>query len=85
MASIDEVMSSISANVDAVTEVQGQIEGSKAIAEETLGQLQALSVEGAAAALGVAKDQLEECSALAASLVNKLGEAASAAAAAKSQ
>jgi hypothetical protein len=85
MASIDEVMSSISANVDAVNEVQAQVEGSKAMAEETLGQLQALNVEGAAAALGACKDQLEECSALAAALQNKLNEAMSSAAAAKSQ
>ncbi len=83
MASIDEVIAAISANAEAVNEVQGQVEGSKAMAEETLGQLQALNVEGAAAAVGVCKDQLEECSALAAALHNKLNEAMSAAAAAK--
>jgi hypothetical protein len=85
MASIDEVMSSLSANANAVTEMQGQIEGSKAMVEEALGQLQALGVEGAAAALGACKDQVEECSALAAALQNKLNEAMSAAAAAKQQ
>lgn len=85
MASLDEVMSSINANVEAVTQAQGQIEATKAVTEETLGQLQALNVEGAAAALGATKDQLEECSALAAALVNKLGEAMASAAAAKQQ
>jgi hypothetical protein len=85
MASIDEVMSSINANMEAVNEVQAQIEGSKAMAEETLGQLHALNVEGAAAAVGACKDQLEECSALTAALHNKLNEAMSAAAAAKQQ
>ncbi|THV30243.1 hypothetical protein [Glycomyces paridis] len=85
MASIDEVLASISANTDTLTEAQGQIEASKAITEETLGQLQALNVEGAAAALGVTKDQLEECSALAAALVNKLGEALNSATVAKGQ
>jgi hypothetical protein len=85
MASIDEVIASISANANAVTEIQAQIAGSKAMAEETLGQLQALNVEGAAAAIGACKDQLEECSALGAALENKLNEAMSAAAAAKAQ
>lgn len=85
MASIDEVIASISGNANAVTEVQGQIAGTKAMAEETLGQLQALNVEGAAAAIGACKDQLEECSALSAALENKLNEAMSAAAAAKAQ
>jgi hypothetical protein len=83
MASVDEVIASISANTEAVAEVQGQVEGSKALAEETLGQLQALGVEGAAAAVGACKDQLEEASALAAALANKLGEARAAAEAAK--
>jgi hypothetical protein len=83
MASIDEVITSISANSDAVTELQGQIEGSKSMTEETLGQLQALNVEGAAAAVSACKDQLEECSALTAALLNKLNEAMSAAQAAK--
>lgn len=83
MASIDEVISSISANADAVNELQAQVEGSKAMAEETLGQLQSLNVEGAAAAVGTCKDQLEECSAMAAALHSKLNEAMSAAAAAK--
>lgn len=83
MASIDEVISSISANADAANEAQAQIEGTKALTEETLGQLQALNVEGAAAALGACKDQLEECSAMAAALHNKLQEAISAAQAAK--
>jgi chromosome segregation ATPase len=83
MASIDEVISSISANAEAVNELQAQVEGSKAMAEETLGQLQSLSVEGAAAALGACKDQLEECSAIAAALQNKLNEAMTTAVAAK--
>lgn len=83
MASLDEVISSISANADAVNELQAQVEGSKAMTEETLGQLQALQVEAAAAAIGACKDQLEECSAMAAALHNKLNEAMSAAAAAK--
>ncbi|MFC3492945.1 hypothetical protein [Glycomyces rhizosphaerae] len=85
MASIDEVIASISANTNAATEFQGQIEGTKAMTEETLGQLQALSVEGAAAAIGACKDQLEECSALAAALQNKLNEAMATATAAKQQ
>jgi hypothetical protein len=85
MASIDEVIASVSANANAVTEVQGQIEGSKAMTEETLGQLQALGVEGAMAALSGAKEALEECSAMAAALQNKLNEAMAAAAAAKQQ
>jgi hypothetical protein len=85
MASIDEVIASVSANANAVTEIQGQIEGSKALTEETLGQLQALNVEGAAAALGGCKDALEECSAMASALENKLNEAMAAAAAAKQQ
>ncbi|WP_030160888.1 hypothetical protein [Glycomyces sp. NRRL B-16210] len=83
MASLDEVIASIAANSEAATEVQGQIEGTKAITEETLGQTQALSIEGAAAAVGVCKDQLEEASALAAALANKLNEARASAEAAK--
>lgn len=83
MASVDEVISSISANTDAVTELQARIEASKASAEETLGQLQSLGIEGAAAAVGACKEQLEEASAMAAALANKLGEAQSAAEAAK--
>ncbi|GAA1662811.1 hypothetical protein GCM10009830_05140 [Glycomyces endophyticus] len=83
MASIDEVIASIGAGADAVNEIQAQVEGSKAMTEETMGQLQALNVEGAAAAVGACKDQLEECSAMAAALHNKLTEAATAAQSAK--
>ena len=83
MASIDEVIASLSANSNAVVEAQGQIEATKQMTEETLGQLQALGVEGAAAALSACKDQIEECSAMVAALQNKLNEAMAAAAAAK--
>ncbi|MQM28386.1 hypothetical protein [Glycomyces albidus] len=83
MASVDEVIASINANTDAVTELQARIEASKASAEETFGQAQSLGVERAAAAVAACKDQLEEASAMTAALVNKLGEARSAAEAAK--
>ncbi|GAA2300914.1 hypothetical protein GCM10009853_066650 [Glycomyces scopariae] len=75
MASIDEVLTSISANVDAVNELQGQIEASKAQVDEVLGQLQSLGIEAAANALNLGKEQLEETSAMAAALTAKLEEA----------
>lgn len=83
VASIDEVLTSISANVDAVNELQGQIEASKAQVDEVLGQLQSLGIEAAANALNVGKEQLEESSAMAAALVTKLEEARNSAEAAK--
>jgi hypothetical protein len=75
MASIDEVITSISANHNAVTELQGQVEASKAQIEEVLGQVQSLGIEAAANTLNIGKEQLEECSAMAAALASKLEEA----------
>ncbi len=83
MASIDEALTSISANVDAVNEFQGQVEASKAQVDELLGQLQSLGIEAAANALNVGKEQLEECSAMAAALLSKLEEARNSVEAAK--
>ncbi|MEV3938743.1 hypothetical protein AB0K52_22570 [Glycomyces sp. NPDC049804] len=85
MASIDEVISSLSANSNAVTDLQGQIQGAKAMAEETLNQLQEMGLQGKAMALDAVKDQLEECDTFAAALQNKLGEAMTSAAAATGQ
>lgn len=82
MSSIDEVISSLSANTNAVSDLQGQIEGTKAMAEEALGQLRDLGLQGKAEALGAVQDQLKECDAFAAALQNKLGEAITSTAAA---
>jgi hypothetical protein len=83
MASIDEALSSVSASVNAVSGLQGQIQDAKAMAEETLKQLQDLGLRGKSEALGAVKDQLEECSTFAAALQNKLSNAITAAEAAK--
>ncbi|MBO3734696.1 hypothetical protein [Glycomyces niveus] len=85
MSSIDEVISSLSANSNAVTDLQGQIHGTTAMAEEMLKQLQEIGLQGKAAALGAVKDQLAACDAFAAALQNKLSEAMTSAAAATGQ
>ncbi|MEU5154181.1 hypothetical protein [Glycomyces sp. NPDC021274] len=78
MASIDEALNLINANIEAVNELQGQVEATKAQTEELLGQVQALGIEAASNALNVGKEQLEEGSAMAAALRTKLEEARSA-------
>ncbi|MCH7229653.1 hypothetical protein L0U85_02070 [Glycomyces sp. L485] len=83
MASIDEVISSIDANTQAVSEIGAQIESSKQQAEEVLTALQQLGIEAAGHALSAAKDQLEECLTQNAALAQKLEQARGAAEASK--
>jgi hypothetical protein len=74
LASVDDVLASIGAVADRVEEIVNAIAGSKAQAEEVVGALQALEVEGTSAAVNAAKDQLEENSVMALALSQKLSE-----------
>ena len=73
----------IGAVVDRVDEIVGAIEGSKSQADEVLGALHALGIEGASAAVSAAKDQMEENSSMAVALSQKFGEVRSAVESAK--
>lgn len=77
MSALDELMTSISATSSSTEEVSQQIAANKQQCDEILAQLQAVGADAAAGVLSSAKDQLEECDALAASLKAKLDESMS--------
>jgi uncharacterized coiled-coil DUF342 family protein len=81
MTSVQDVIGSLSADRDALQEVQARIEEVRAEAEELHAQLQGMGAEAAANAVGAGKEQLVECGAMTAALVNKVEEALKTAAA----
>jgi maltodextrin utilization protein YvdJ len=83
MASLDELIASITANKDATDELSAQIEGTKQHAEELLGQVTALGAEGVANAVMNVKERLEQCASQNHATALQLEEAVNAAVAAK--
>lgn len=74
MSALDELLNSISSSASSTEEVSQLIEGNKQQSDEILSQLETVGADAAAGVLAGAKDQLEECQALAASLKAKLDE-----------
>jgi hypothetical protein len=75
MTSVEDVIGSLSADLDALQELQARIEEVRAEAEELHAQLEGAGVEAGAKAVGAGKEQLVECGTMAAALVNKVQEA----------
>jgi hypothetical protein len=79
MTSVEDVVGSLSADLDALQEIQARIEEVRAEAEELQAQMQGMGLEAGANAVGAGKEQLTECGTMAAALVNKVEEARNAA------
>lgn len=79
MTSVEDVIGSLGADLDALQEIQARIEEARGEAEELHAQLQTAGVEAEANAVGAGKEQLAECGTMAAALVNKVEEARNAA------
>ena len=79
MTSVEDVIGSLSADLDALQEIQARIEEARAEAEELHAQLQATGLVAGANAIGAGKEQLVECATMAAALVNQVEAARNAA------
>ncbi|GAA4919037.1 hypothetical protein LX16_4417 [Stackebrandtia albiflava] len=79
MASIDDLVASIDGDVAAGNGLAGQVEASRAMAEQLTGVLMGLAVEGVAAQVDLCRRELEAALGLQRALVAKLEEARAAA------
>ncbi|GAA2276761.1 hypothetical protein GCM10009853_033620 [Glycomyces scopariae] len=83
MASLDDLIASITANKDATDDLTARIEDTRQRAEDLLGAVTALGAEGVANAVMSVKDRLEQSASQNRATALQLEEAVNAAVAAK--
>lgn len=79
MTSVEDVIGSFSSDLNALQQIQAQIEDARAYAEELRAQLQDTGVNAEANAVGAGEETLIGCGTMTAALANKVGEGLSAA------
>lgn len=79
MSSVEDIVGSLNANIEAVEEAQAQVEAVKALVSELFDQLQGSQLEGKAAAAKACLDAVEAEAVRLAGLAQEIGETRSAA------